>query len=109
MVFKVDYEKAYDSVSWDFLLYVLRRMGFCNRWLSWIEGCLKSASISILVYDSPSSEFIPQRGLRQVDPLAPLLLNVVVEGLNGLLREAMEKNLFQGFLVGRNEVEFSIL
>ena len=109
LMFKVDYEKAYDSVSWDFLLYMLRRMGFCDRWLSWIEGCLKSASISILVNGSSSSEFIPQRGLRQGDPLVPLLFNVAMEGLNGLLREAMEKNLFQGLLVGRNEMEVSIL
>ena len=55
------------------------------------------------------SEFTPQRGLRQGDSLAPLLFNVVVEGLNGLVREAMEKNLFQGFLVGKNEVKVSIL
>lgn len=32
MVFKVDYEKAYDSVSWNLLLYMLQRMGFCSKW-----------------------------------------------------------------------------
>jgi len=48
LVFKVDYEKAYDSVSWEFLLYMLKGIGFCAKWISWIEGCLKSASISIL-------------------------------------------------------------
>jgi len=109
LVFKADFEKAYDSVSWDFLPYMWRRMVFCEKWISWIEGCLKSASISILINDSPSSEFIPQRGLRQGDPVAPLLFNVVAEGLNGLMREAMKKNLFQGFLVVRDEVEVSIL
>ena len=109
MVFKVDYEKAYDSVSWDFLLYMLRRMGFCKRQISWIEGCLKSAFVSVLVNGSPSAEFIPQKDLRQGDPLAPLLFNVVVEGLNGLMREATEKNVFQGYPVGRNEVEVSNL
>ena len=57
LVFKADFEKAYDSVSWDFLLYMLRRMGFCEKWILWIEGCLKSASISILINGSPSSEF----------------------------------------------------
>jgi len=59
LVFKVDYEKAYDSVSWEFLLYMLRRMGFCENWISWIEGCLKSASISILSNSSLTSEFTP--------------------------------------------------
>ena len=109
MVFKVDYEKAYDSVSWNLLLYMLQRMGFCSKWIKWIEGCLKSASISVLVNSSPSSEFIPQRGLRQGDPLAPLLFNIVAEALNGLVREAMGKNLFRGFQVGSNKVEISIL
>lgn len=53
IVFKVDYEKTYDSVSWDFLFYILRRMGFCTKWIQWIEGCIKSASISILVNFMP--------------------------------------------------------
>ena len=61
LVFKVDYEKAYDSVSWEFLIYMLRRMGFCAKWIQWIEGCLKSATISILINGSPSAEFSPQR------------------------------------------------
>lgn len=55
------------------------------------------------------ADFIPQRGLRQGDPLAPLLFNIVVEGLNGMMREAMERNMLQGFLVGREKVEINIL
>ena len=109
LVFKVDYKMAYDSVSWEFVLYLLKRMGFCDRWVTWIEGCLKSASISILVNGSPTPEFIPQRGLRQGDPLSPFLFNILVEGPNALVKEAMDKNLFQGFNVGRNEVKVSIL
>ncbi|KHN17109.1 Transposon TX1 putative 149 kDa protein, partial [Glycine soja] len=36
MVFKVDYERAYDFVSWDFLSYMMRRLGFCPKWIHWI-------------------------------------------------------------------------
>ena len=38
--FKVDYEKAYDSENWDFIFYMLRRLGFCDHWIRWIKGCL---------------------------------------------------------------------
>ena len=109
MVFKVNYEKAYDPVSWEILIYMLKRLGFYPKWIAWIQDCLKSASVSILINGSPLADFIPQRGLRQGDPLAPLLFNIVVEGLNGMMREAMEKNLFRGFLVGRNNVKIRIL
>ena len=91
MVFKVDYEKAYDSVSWNFLLYMLLRLGFCLKWIQWIEGCLKFAFVSVLMNGSPSAEFIPQRGLRQGDPLASLLFNIVAEALTGLMRKAITR------------------
>ncbi|GKA75340.1 RNA-directed DNA polymerase, eukaryota, nucleotide-binding alpha-beta plait domain protein [Tanacetum coccineum] len=41
MIFKVDFEKAYDSVRWDYLDDVLLKFGFGDRWRGWIQGCLK--------------------------------------------------------------------
>lgn len=49
--------------------------------------------MSVLVNESPSAEFSLQRGLRQWDPLALLLFNIVAEGLNKLMREVVEKRL----------------
>ena len=109
MVFKVDFEKAYDSVSWQFLLYMLKRMGFHERWIRWIRGCLTSASMSVLVNGSPTAEFKPQRGLRQGDPLALLLFDLVAEGLTGLMREAVSNQCFTSFLVGSNKVPVDVL
>ena len=109
LVFKVDYERAYDSVSWAFLSYMMRRLGFCRKWICWIEGCLHSATVSMLVNGSPTNEFIPHRGLRQGDPLAPLLFNIVVEGLTGLMREALDKRMFSSLLVGKNNIPVNIL
>ena len=109
LVFKVNYEKAYDSVNWDFLVYMLRRMGFCSKGVPWIVGCLNSAFISILINGIPSAELIPQKGLRQGDPLAPLLFNIVAEGLSGLMREALHNTQFKGFMVERNLVKINIL
>jgi len=106
---KVDYEKAYDSVRWNFLYDMMRRMGFHSKWIAWIRGCLESTTISVLVNGSPTSEFKPTRGLRQGDPLAPFLFLVVVEGLAGLVRQATKANLLKGVKVGFDEVDTCIL
>jgi len=47
--FKVDYEKANDSVRWEFIYYMLGRLGFCEQWIVWIKSCLEFASVSVLV------------------------------------------------------------
>ena len=88
---------------------MLRKMGFCPKWINWVDGCLQTASMSILINGSPTVEFNPQKGLKQGDPLAPLLFNIVAEGLMGIMREALKVNKYKGLLVGRNEVEISIL
>ena len=88
---------------------MLRKMGFCPKWIKWMDGCIKTASMSILVNESPTAAFIPQKGIRQGDPLAPLLFNIVVEGLTGLMREALKANKYKGLLVGKDGIEISIL
>ncbi|MCH80733.1 LINE-1 reverse transcriptase like, partial [Trifolium medium] len=109
LVFKVDFEKAYDSVDWGFLEYMLRRFGFCDKWVEWMQACVFAGSMSILVNGSPTREISIQRGLKQGDPLAPFLFLLVVEGLGGVMRKAVELNLFKGFTVGRDGVVVSHL
>lgn len=74
LIFKVDFEKAYDFVRRDFLDDIFDRMGFGFKWRSWIQSCLCSARGSVLVNGSLTNEFQFYRGLRQGDPLSPFLL-----------------------------------
>ena len=41
MFFKVDYEKAYDSMRWDFIYYMLGMLDFYEKWIAWIKACLE--------------------------------------------------------------------
>jgi len=107
--FKVDFEKAYDSVRWSFLFDMLRRLGFHDKWILWVKGCMVSSSMSVLINGSPTEEFKPSRGLRQGDPLAPFLILVVAEGLVGLVRQALGMNVLRGIKVGRNSIECCLL
>jgi len=107
--FKVDYEKAYDSVSWDFIYYMLERLGFCAQWIRWINCCFESASVSVLVNGSPTREFFPRKGLRQGDPLALFLFLIVAEGLVGVSRMTEEKQLIDNLEVGKAKVKVNML
>ena len=109
VIVKLDFEKAYDSVSWEFLFYMMRILGFCGKWIQWIRACLESATISVLVNGSPTKEFKPSRGLRQGDPIAPFLFLVVAQGLAGLVKQATRKKLFTGLKVGHKKVDVNLL
>lgn len=98
LALKVDFEKAYDSVSWSFIDYMLLRLGFNVVWLKWMRGCYTASSISVLVNGSPTNDFPASRGLKQREPLAPFLFIVAVKGLAGLIKDE-ECQCFRGFSI----------
>nr|GEU66892.1 arginine repressor C-terminal-like domain-containing protein [Tanacetum cinerariifolium] len=107
LLFKVDFEKAFNSVNWSFLIDSMRQMGFGSKWRGWISSCLSSASISVLVNVSPSKEFKLERGLRQGNPLSPFLFLIVVEALQVSILEACDNGLYKGiFLANSLKINF---
>ncbi|GKV25193.1 hypothetical protein SLEP1_g34663 [Rubroshorea leprosula] len=108
-LFKVDFEKVYDKVCWDFIEYMMMRMGFNATWRKWIRECLASSSISVLINGSPTNQFSVSKGLRQGDLLSPFLFLIVAEGLNGLMSSAVEKQLYKGVVIGNEGVSVSHL
>ncbi|GJT23655.1 RNA-directed DNA polymerase, eukaryota [Tanacetum coccineum] len=96
LIFKVDFEKAYDSVRWDFLDDVLVKFGFGDKWRKWIQSCLKSSRGSILINGSPTKEFQFFKGLKQGDPLSPFLFILIMESLHLSFQRVVDAGLFTG-------------
>ncbi|KAE8666664.1 Protein NRT1/ PTR FAMILY 2.7 [Hibiscus syriacus] len=93
---KLDMEKAYDRVEWDFLLNVMTRMGFCDSFVNLIRKCISTVSFQIRINGVLSDAFVPQRGLRQGDPLSPYLFLFCAQGLSALLLKAQRRNEIKG-------------
>lgn len=49
ILFKADFKKAYDHVSWNFIEWSLAQMGFCSVWIKWIIRCVSSVPFSVLI------------------------------------------------------------
>ena len=109
LIFKVDFEKAYDSVDWSFMDSIMAKMGFGVRWRKWINACVSTASLSVLINGTPSRQFRATRGIRQGCPLSPFLFNIVAEALSSLIYSAVSSNLFKGIKVGSEAVMVSHL
>ncbi|RVX14050.1 LINE-1 retrotransposable element ORF2 protein [Vitis vinifera] len=102
VICKLDIEKAYDKINWQFLLKVMEKMGFGAKWLRWMWWCISTARFSVMVNGTPVGFFPSSKGLRQGDPLSPYLFVMGMEVLSVLIRRAMEGGFISGCKIQRN-------
>ena len=88
VICKLDIEKAYDHVNWEALLDLLKRMGFGVRWCRWIRTCISTVQFLVLFNGSPADFFGSSRGLRQGEPLSPILFLVMMEVFSKMMKRA---------------------
>jgi hypothetical protein len=103
VLYELDMENAYNHVNWNFLLYLLKRCGFGERWCSWIKHCISSVQFSVFINGSPSGFFGSSRGVRQGDPLSPFLLVLVMEAFSKMISDIYSRGLISAFSVGTRE------
>ena len=95
ILLKLDISKAFDSVAWPFLLEVMEHLGFGQIWRDIISGLLCSSSTQVLLNGIPGERITHRRGLRQGDPLSPMLFILVMDVLGHMISKAAELGLLQ--------------
>jgi hypothetical protein len=88
-------KKAFDKVEHEVILQVLEYKGFADKWISWIESILKSGTSSIPLNGVPRKVFHCKRGVRQGDPLSPLLFVLAANLLQPIINRAKDMSLFK--------------
>ena len=87
---KLDIARAFDSVSWGFLMEILRKIGFGPRFCELVSIPLSTASTRVLLNGEPGPPIWHRRGLRQGDPLSPSMFVLMMNSLNRVLAKAIE-------------------
>jgi hypothetical protein len=95
VVLKLDFEKAFDSIEHEALYLVLRRMGFPELFISWAKNLLETGTSAVLVNGVPGRNFRCKRGVRQGDPLSPLLFVLGAELLQYIINDLKDRGLLQ--------------
>ena len=87
LLLKLDLSESYDWVDWTFLGSVLQAFGFDHEVRKLISQLISTSTLAILVNGAPSNFFKPLRGLRQGDPLSPILFIIMAKCIGRLIEK----------------------
>jgi hypothetical protein len=97
VLFKINFEKAYDKVRWNFVRGVMEKKGFPSKWIDQTMQIVQGGKCALISMER-THNFKTYQGLRQGDPLSPMLFNLVAEVLATLFRKASEQGKIRGVM-----------
>ncbi|KAK1295842.1 hypothetical protein QJS10_CPB15g00882 [Acorus calamus] len=97
---QVDLKKAFDSVQWPYLEKVLRSYNFSDQWIALCMECVTMAKYSVLINGTSEGFFSSSCGLRQGDPLSPLLFTLVMESFSARLNQLVKDGKVGPYIKG---------
>lgn len=108
ILLKLDIAGAFDSVSWSYMIEPLRHIGFGHRWCSMLALLWSSASSRVMANGEFGARFSHRRGLRQGDPLSPMLLTIAIASLHWLFAKACSAGILSTLRLPPSQLRVSL-
>lgn len=99
---KINLEKAYDRLDWNFIRATLQDIGFNHNWNRNIMKCVETAWMTILWEGQKLEKFKPRRGIRQGDLISPYLIVLYIERLGHIINEAVVRGRQKGIKASKD-------
>lgn len=109
MTIKIDLEKAYDRLRWDFIRDTLHDIVCPDNFINIVWWCISSSRIRLLLNVDALQKFKPERGICQGDPLSPYLFVLCLERLFHLIQVAVEKKVWKPIKISKRSPRLSHL
>ena len=109
VVIKIDFEKAFDKIEHQAMIDIMKTKGFGNKWIQWMHLIFSSATSSVLLNGSLGKTFHCKRGVRQGDPLSPLLFVLAADFLQSLINKARAMGLLNLPIPMEHNLDFPVV
>jgi hypothetical protein len=106
IIFSIDFEKAFDSINWTFLLKSLESFNFGNTFISYIQTMYKNIEATVINNGTSNNFFKIHKGVRQGCPLSAYLFIIAIEILAIHVRN---NSNIKGIQIGNQEIKISLL
>jgi hypothetical protein len=93
ILLKLDFSKAFDTIDHSAMLKIMKQMGFDDKWINWINVIFQSKMSAVLLNGVVGRQFHCKRGIRQRDPLSPLIFVLAADLLQSAINKAFRDGL----------------
>lgn len=109
VLLKLDFAKAFDTIEHSAMLEIMRCMGFDDRWLRWIKCIFSSGKSAVLLNGTPGRQFHCKYGVRQGDPMSPLIFVLAADLLQAAINDAASKQHLMPPIPSRGSTDYPVI